>query len=101
MRILLVAGEASGAIHGADLVRAIRGRRPETSVFGIGGPALRQVGMETLIDSSRIAAMGLLEAADKFGAIRTAYREIAKILRTNPPQLPSITGIIIRLPEKF
>ena len=87
MGILLVAGEASGDLHGADLVRAIRERRPETSVSGIGGPALRQVGMETLIDSSRIAAMGLLEAADKFGAIRTAYREMAEILRTNPPEL--------------
>src|SRR2546422_4607467 len=36
-RVLLVAGEASGDLHGADLLAALRARLPDVEVFGIGG----------------------------------------------------------------
>ena len=95
MRILLVAGEASGDAHGADLVAALKARQPQLDVFGVGGPALRAAGMHTIVDAATIAGMGLFEAADKVSAIIRTYRQLAHILRTNPPDLL----VLIDFPE--
>jgi Lipid-A-disaccharide synthetase len=58
-RLLLVAGEASGDLHGADLVRALRASIPALEVFGVGGERLREAGMETVADVGQVATMGL------------------------------------------
>ena len=95
MRILLVAGEASGDVHGADLVSALKAQQPQLDIFGVGGPALRASGMQTLVDSAAIAGMGLFEAADKLTALWRTYRELTQILRTHPPDLL----VLIDFPE--
>ena len=87
MRILLVAGEASGDAHGADLVSALKAQQPQLDIFGVGGPALRAAGMQTLVDSAAIAGMGLFEAADKLTALLRTYRALTQILRRHPPDL--------------
>ena len=95
MRILLVAGEASGDVHGADLVLALKAQQPQLDIFGVGGPALRAAGMQTLVDSAAIAGMGLFEAADKLTALLRTYRALTHILRTHPPDLL----VLIDFPE--
>jgi len=94
-RILLVAGEASGDLHGADLVTALKQQAPDIEVFGVGGPALRDAGMQTIVDTATIPGMGLFEARDKLRALISAYRQLTAILRTNPPDLL----ILIDFPE--
>lgn len=94
-RILLVAGEASGDAHGADLVRALTDTGPRLNVFGVGGPALRTAGMRILVETERIAGMALFEAADKLGAIVRTYRRLARLLRRDPPDLV----VLIDFPE--
>lgn len=80
-RVLLVAGEASGDMHGADLVTALRTLVPAVEVRGIGGPQLRAAGMETLVDATSIATMGFLEARERLGAVVRAYRQMRRIVR--------------------
>ena len=94
-RVLLVAGEASGDIHGSDLVVALKRQAPQVEVFGVGGPALRAAGMQTLVDSATIAGMGLVEARDKVGALIRTYRQLKQILQTEPPDLL----VLIDFPE--
>lgn len=94
-RVLLVAGEASGDVHGADLVQAIKKQAPTVEVFGVGGPTLREAGMHTLVDTATIAGMGLFEARDKVRALLAAYRQLTNILRTTPPDLL----VLIDFPE--
>lgn len=94
-RILLVAGEASGDIHGGDLVTALKHQAPQAEVFGVGGPALHAAGMRILVDSATIAGMGLVEARDKLGALIRTYRQLKRMLRTDPPDLL----ILIDFPE--
>ena len=95
MRILLVAGEASGDAHGADLVSVLKARQPQLDIFGVGGPALRAAGMQTLVDAAAIAGMGLFEAADKLTALLRTYRALTRILRAHPPDLL----VLIDFPE--
>jgi len=62
-RVLLVAGEASGDLHGGHLVQALRRRCPAAQVVGVGGAQLRAAGMEVLVDVNQLSAAGLVEIA--------------------------------------
>ncbi|MFP7722830.1 lipid-A-disaccharide synthase [Lysobacter sp. A3-1-A15] len=61
LRIALVAGEASGDLLGAGLIAELRSRHPHAAFAGIGGPQMRDAGMETWFDADALAVMGLAE----------------------------------------
>jgi lipid-A-disaccharide synthase len=63
LQVLLVAGEASGDLHGGHLVAALRQQRPDLQVIGIGGDQLRAAGMDVRIDVAQLSAAGLVEIA--------------------------------------
>ena len=87
LSIMMVAGEASGDMHGAKLVAAMREQATDISICGIGGPALAMQGMEILYDSSRLAVVGIVEVISHFRFIREAMQSLEKRLREQPPQL--------------
>lgn len=61
LRIALVAGEASGDLLGAGLVRELKQRFPDAEFAGVGGPQLRAAGLQAWHDCSELAVMGLAE----------------------------------------
>jgi len=94
-RVCLVAGEASGDLHGADLLAALRVELPDLEVFGIGGQRLREAGMETVADASEVATVGVLEGVGRLRALVRAYRVLARRIREQPPDL----CVLIDFPE--
>ncbi len=86
-RVMIVAGEASGDIYGAGLVRAVQATDPAFSFFGIGGPRMREAGCETLVDSADMAVVGLVEVLKHFDVIAAAFLKLKKILLETPPDL--------------
>ncbi|TLY27770.1 MAG: hypothetical protein E6K56_11035 [Ignavibacteria bacterium] len=46
MRVLMIAGEPSGDLHGSGVVRELKRRDPRCEVFGIGGDKMQAAGME-------------------------------------------------------
>jgi lipid-A-disaccharide synthase len=79
MRIFVCAGEPSGDLHGANLVRALRQRRPDVECVGFGGERMEAAGCRLLYPLCRLAVMwflrvlanahvflGLLSRADRF-----------------------------------
>jgi lipid-A-disaccharide synthase len=86
-RVMIVAGEASGDIYGADLVRKSHLLDPGLHFFGIGGARMREAEVETLIDSADMAVMGLVEVLKHFGVITSAFIKLKKILLEDPPSL--------------
>jgi lipid-A-disaccharide synthase len=95
LRVLLVAGEASGDLHGAALLRALQQRRPDLAVAGVGGPHLRAAGMRVLIDTERVATMGLTETFGTLGRLVRMYRRLVRFLDEERPHLV----ILIDYPE--
>jgi lipid-A-disaccharide synthase len=95
LRVLLVAGEASGDLHGAALVRAMRQRVPALEVVGVGGPRLRAAGMEVLVDTEHVATMGLVETFGSLGRLLRTYR---RLVRTLDEQRPALV-VLIDYPE--
>ena len=57
--IMIVAGETSGDLLGADLIEAVRALYPDVAFSGVGGPAMIRAGFSSLFDMSEIAIMGL------------------------------------------
>jgi lipid-A-disaccharide synthase len=94
-RILLVAGEASGDLHGADLVAALRERVPRLDIVGVGGERLRAMGMRTIADAGDVATVGVVEAVGRLGTLARTYRQLAAMLRRDRPDL----AIFIDFPE--
>ena len=60
--LLVVAGEASGDLHGARLLAALADLAPGLKPFGLGGDEMRSAGLEALAHSSEIAVVGITEA---------------------------------------
>ena len=78
--IMLVAGEASGDLHGATLCRSLRRLAPDCRLFGMGGARMAAAGMELLADVTRAAEIGTTEAVGRLPMIYAAYRRLRHAL---------------------
>lgn len=94
-RIMIVTGEASGDLHGSNLVRALRQRRDDLQFCGMGGPLLNEQGVEILFAAEKIAVMGVVEVAAHAADIVRAQRILRKKLRQGTVDLL----LIIDLPD--
>ncbi len=83
----MVAGEASGDLHGAHLVEAIHRIDPEVRFFGVGGGGLESQGMEILYPSSSLAVVGVTEVLFKLRPIFSALRGLKRALDRRRPDL--------------
>ncbi|KAF1055632.1 MAG: Lipid-A-disaccharide synthase [Stenotrophomonas maltophilia] len=80
LRIALVAGEASGDLLGAGLIRELKARFPHAEFAGIGGDQMRNAGCQTWHDASELAVMGLTEVLrhlPRLLKLRSAFRQRA------------------------
>jgi len=84
---MIVAGEASGDMHGARLIAALKEQAPEAQVCGIGGPELTRQGVEILYDSSQLAVVGIVEVISHLSFIREALRILENRLKEQQPDL--------------
>ncbi|MDT8440425.1 MAG: lipid-A-disaccharide synthase [Desulfuromonadales bacterium] len=79
-KVLIVTGEASGDLHGARLIRAMRERRPEVHFQGVGGQRMAAAGCEILIRGEDLAVVGLVEVLSHFPTIWRAFQSLKKRL---------------------
>jgi len=84
---MIIAGEASGDMHGAHLVEAMLDMHPNLDFFGIGGHRLKEVGVEILVDNARLAVVGVSEALAKLKVLFHALRRAKAELRRRRPDL--------------
>lgn len=75
---LVIAGEASGDLHGSNLVSALKTLMPQARFTGMGGARMREAGVETLYGIERMGTVGLVEILGEFGHYYGVYRTLMK-----------------------
>lgn len=102
--IYIVAGEASGDVLGARLMRAIRARRPEARFAGIGGARMAELGFESLFPMHELALMGLAEVLPKLRQLkRRMAQTVADVTARRPDVIVTIDspGFTLRLLKRI
>lgn len=92
---MIVAGEASGDLHGAALCRALRAQEPQRRLVGMGGSRMAEAGLHRLADVTGAAAVGFVEVAGRLGVVWRAFRTLRRALREAPPR----ALVVIDFPE--
>lgn len=87
MRIGIVAGEASGDLLGAALIRAVRSRWPGAEFGGIAGPRMIAEGARTMFPMDKLAVRGYVEVLKHVREILAIRSALARELLANPPDL--------------
>jgi lipid-A-disaccharide synthase len=82
-RIMIVAGEASGDLHGGDLARQILALNPACDLFGIAGEQMRSAGVRQIVRMEDIHGLGLSELASTFCRTVGAFFELRRLIREN------------------
>lgn len=86
LQILISAGEASGDMYAARLGAALQ-KRTGAHLFGMGGPKMRDAGVELVADSSEIAVVGITEVLRKLPAVWRAWRRLESEAKRRKPAL--------------
>ena len=85
----MIAGEASGDLHGAGLVEALHGLRPDLTFAGIGGHRMRSAGVALLEDAEQMAVMGFVEV------LRTVPRHWALLRQLEARMTAGGVGLLV------
>jgi lipid-A-disaccharide synthase len=103
IQILISAGEASGDMYAARLARALRARA-DVELFGMGGPRMREAGVDLVADCSEVALVGIVEIAKKYPALRRVFRRLLDESVRRKPRLAILTdfpGFHLRLARRL
>ena len=76
--ILISAGEESGDLHGANLVKALKANCPSLQFYGLGGKKMRQAGVETCSGIDRMGGLGLFVVVWSFFHHWQVYRLLCR-----------------------
>ena len=84
---MMLAGEASGDAHGAEVVEAMKALNPEIRFSGMGSHELKRAGVDVFFDSASIAVVGIVEVLKHWGEIKQAMELVKNRLETTRPDL--------------
>ncbi|WP_411380865.1 lipid-A-disaccharide synthase [Pseudomonas sp. MPB26] len=87
LRIALVAGEASGDILGAGLMRALKAQHPAVEFMGVGGPLMQAEGLVSYFPMERLSVMGLVEV---LGRLRELLARRKLLIQTLIEEKPDV-----------
>lgn len=86
-KVMIVAGEASGDMHGAALVHEMSKINPSLNFYGIGGSQLEKMGVKLFVNNSSLAVMGITEVISKLTSILKILAMMKKSLDDDRPDL--------------
>ena len=87
MKIGLVAGESSGDLLGAGLIRALRERVPDATFEGVAGPAMVAAGCEQWEPAESLAVMGLVEPLAHIPRLLRLRKSLFERWQASPPDV--------------
>lgn len=83
--LFIIAGEASGDLHGSLLLKQLCALRPSWSAFGIGGDKMQAAGLEKIVGIEDLAVIGFAGVVQKFFYFRRIFTQMKKLLTQRRP----------------
>lgn len=87
MKVYMIAGEASGDVLGALLMKAIAAENSDITFYGIGGPLMEREGLRSLFPMNELSLMGIAEILPKIKSILNRIKETASDIRRMQPDI--------------
>lgn len=84
---MIVAGEASGDLHGAGVVRELKRRVPDADIYGVGGDKMQAAGMSLVYHVRELSFMGFWEVFQHLPLIRSVQRTLEALLVARKPDV--------------
>jgi lipid-A-disaccharide synthase len=94
-RFLIVAGEASGDMHGAAVACSLLRRFPGCQIYGLGGRRMSDAGVQLEGDIRKTAVIGPFEVIGSLGSLYRVFRRLAERIESEPPT----AAILIDFPD--
>jgi len=86
-KVLIVAGEASGDLQAAHLVKALKSIEPHIEIFGVGGKKMREEGVEIIHDIVELAVVGFVEVLKHLRTFKGILESLLVLLETKKPDV--------------
>ena len=86
-----MAGEASGDLHTANLVRELKKIRPDIQCVGFGGPRMRAAGVGVIFELTQLAAVGFVDVVKKYHKFHDAFHNALEHVRALQPAAVVLT----------
>lgn len=102
--VLIIAGEASGDLHGAALVKQLKKLDSEINFYGIGGNKMKDSGVELIYHSDRMSFLGFAEVVKHLPFIRKVQSQLieeVKIRKTKFAILIDYPGFNLSIAKKL
>ena len=86
-KVMIMSGEASGDLHGANLAREIRKQDPSIALYGVGSKQMGEAGVKMLADASEISVVGITAVLTHSGAIYRVFTKLKRFLKDERPDI--------------
>jgi len=103
-KLFIIAGEASGDLHGANLIKALTSKNPAIEIKGLGGPKMRAAGCDVLTDMMALSVVGAVEFLKHFFVFKKIFQNTLKIIADEKPDaviLIDYPGFNLRMAAKL
>lgn len=86
-KVMIIAGEASGDLHGSGVVRELKKAKPGIEVFGVGGEKMKQAGMNLIYHIHELGFMGFVEVIRHLPFIKVMEHTLEQIVKLKKPDV--------------
>ena len=84
---MIIAGEASGDLHGSGVVRELKRLQPGIDVYGVGGDKMQNEGMEIIYHIRDLGFMGFFEVLQHLPFMKTMERTLEQVVKFKRPDV--------------
>lgn len=85
--IFILVGERSADVHAAQVIKQLKQKEPDLTLWGIGGPLMQAQEFESLFPFSKFSIIGFAEVLEHLGFIMKVFRKLKSELKARKPEL--------------